>query len=348
MISHALTKLQAGQDLDVDETRRAMDELLSEGVSDKEKALFLRLLAKKGETDDELYAMLTKLDEFGIHIEPKCDGTVIDVCGTGGDSLSTFNISTAASFVIAASGGCVAKHGNRSVSGVSGSADIFEYFGFDLEAPPDRITQILERRRIAFLFAQKFHPAMRNVAAARKILGSRTAFNLLGPLSNPARVKNQLIGVFSDDLLERIALILKRRGAQNIMTVRSDDGLDELSTGAKNKVCFLHDGEIDTMVVDPEKLGLRRSSLADIQVSSKQEAIKAFLSVLNGTANRSMTEITALNAAAGLIVANVAKDFEEGVEISRQTLDGGMAYSFFVDFVRECGNTQKIDEVQER
>lgn len=347
MISQ-ITKLQAGQDLSMDEMYDAMNKLLSDGVSDKEKAEFLRFLAKKGETNDELYAMLNKMDEFGLHIEPKCDGTVIDMCGTGGDRLSTFNISTAASFVVAASGGFVAKHGNRSVSSVSGSADIFEFFGYDLGMTPMKATEILEKDRIAFLFAQKFHPSMKHVAVARKMLSSRTAFNLLGPLSNPARVKNQIIGVFSEEFLERIALILKRRNAQNVMTVHSSDGLDELSAGAKNKVCFLHDDKLQTLIIDPHDFGFSRSTISDLQVHTKADAIKAFLSVLDGTASRPMQEITILNAAAGLIVADVADDFAGGIEIAKRTLESGRAYSFFENYIKAHGNIGKIAEVQGR
>jgi anthranilate phosphoribosyltransferase len=347
MIVELTAKLRNGQSLTENEMNDAMNDVLSERISDEKKADFLRYLGKKGESDDELYAMLGKMDEYGIHIMPKCQGTLIDVCGTGGDNLKTFNISTAASFVISAAGGFVAKHGNRSVSGVSGSADIFEYFGYDLSSTPEKITQIIEKFKIGFLFAQKFHPAMKNVANARKILGTRTAFNLLGPLSNPARVKNQLIGVFSDEYLQRIILILKRRGAENIMTVHAQDGLDELSTASKNNVCFLHDGKIEKMIIDSEKLGLHKSNIADLQISTRQEALNAFLSVLNGTSNRSMQEITALNAAGGLIVANIAKNFDEGIELASQTIKNGKAYSHFVNFVKENGNFQKIKEVEE-
>jgi len=346
MISQSIKKLREGKDLSLEETADSMNQILSETVSDEEKAEFLQLLTKKGETDDELFAMLSKMDEFGIHIEPRCRGTIIDVCGTGGDRLSTFNISTTSSFVIAAAGGYVAKHGNRSASGVSGSADIFEHFGIDLNMGPETATRMIEEHRIAFLFAQKFHPAMKHVAAARRMLGSRTAFNLLGPLCNPARVKNQMIGVFSDEYLQRIIMLLKRRGAQNIMTVHSGDGLDELSTGAKNRVCLLKNNDIQSTVLDPQELGLHRSSLADLQVSTKQEAIKAFLSVLNGTANRSMKEITILNSAGGLIVANMADNFAEGIDIARQTLESGRAHSFFADYVKTCGNIEKIKEAE--
>ncbi|MEM3089489.1 MAG: anthranilate phosphoribosyltransferase [Candidatus Nitrosotenuis sp.] len=347
MITDTIAKLQSGQDLGLDETLEAMNDILTEGTPDKQKAEFLRFLAKKGETNDELFAMLSKMDELCIHIEPKCSGTIIDMCGTGGDRLSTFNISTTASFIVAASGGYVAKHGNRSVSSISGSADIFEYFGIDLDAYPEKIKSMIESDRIAFLFAQKFHPAMRHVAAARKILGTRTAFNLLGPLCNPARVKNQLIGVFSEELLRRIVLLLQRRGAQSIMTAHSGDGLDELSTGAKNKICFLQNGKITDILLDPQQLGLQRAMLSDLQISSKQQAIKAFLSVLDGTANRSMSEIAMLNAAGGLVVGNIAKDFGEGLEIARNTLQSGAAYKFFVKYVTKYGNRDKIGEVQE-
>jgi anthranilate phosphoribosyltransferase len=346
MLDSLLSKLKSGMGLSVQEMGSAMDALLSADVTDEKKAEFLKSLTGKGETDDELYSMLTKMDEYGLHISPKCGGTIVDVCGTGGDNLHTFNISTAAAFVIAACGGFVAKHGNRSASGVSGSADIFEFFGYDLSADPKKIESMIEKFGIGFLFAQKFHPSMKNVAGARKILGVRTAFNVLGPLSNPAGVKNQLIGVFSEEYLERIISILRRRGAQNIMTVHSDDGLDEISTGAKSKICFLKEGNVTKSTLDPQSLGLHAAPLKDLQVSTKQEAIKAFLSVLNGTANRSMQEITALNAAGGLMVANVAKDFAEGLELAMQSIKTGKSYSHFVEFVKHCGIPAKIKEAE--
>ena len=346
MITQHTARLRNGQDLTFDEMSKSMDELLSSDISDSEKAEFLKNLSRKGETDDELYAMLSKIDEHGIHISPTCKGTIIDVCGTGGDSMQTFNISTAAAFVISAAGGTVAKHGNRSVSGILGSADIFEYFGYDLNAPPEKIAKIIEDFGIGFMFAQKFHPSMKNVANARKMLGMRTAFNLLGPLCNPARVKNQLIGVFSDEYLERIIRILKKRGAQNIMTVHSDDGLDELSITGNNKACFLKNDKIETFTINPEKLGLHKSSIKDIQVSSKSNAIQAFLSVLNGTANRSMQEITILNAAGGLMVSNIAENFPDGIEIARQTIKDGKAYSLLTNFVKSCGQIEKLTEVK--
>ncbi len=344
MIEDSLSKLKDGNNLSFEETSNAMDSILKGKVSDDQIANFLKYLREKGETDDELLGMLDKMQSFSLQVTPKRKGTIIDVCGTGGDNLQTFNISTTASFVIAAAGGIVAKHGNRSVSSVSGSADIFEYFGYDLNASPERVTEIIDKFGIGFMFAQKFHPAMKNVVNARKQIGGRTAFNLLGPLSNPARVKNQLIGVFSDEFLERIVLLLKKQGSENIMTVRSQDGLDEFSTTAKNQVYFLKDGSITNMIIDPQELGLEKPEIKDIQVSTKEQAVNAFVSVLNNSANKAMIEITALNAAGGLVVANIANDFKEGLEIALETIKSGVTYSLFEDFVRFCGDVRKLEE----
>lgn len=346
MLAQYTARLEMGASLNILDMSRAMEHLLSDQETDEQKAAFLQNLTKKGETDDELYAMLTKMDEHCIHISPKCKGTIIDVCGTGGDKLHTFNISTTAAFVVAACGGIVAKHGNRSTSGISGSADIFEYFGYPLDSSPEKVTSIIEKFNIGFLFAQKFHPAMKNVAASRKLLSTRTAFNLLGPLCNPARVKNQLIGVYSEDYLDRIVEILQKRGAQNIMTVHSADGLDELSTTSKNKICFLRDGKIGQMTLDPQRFGLHQATIKDLQITSKQEALKAFISVLDGTANQAMSEITALNAAGGLIIANVVEDFEQGLELATESIKSGDAYTHFENFVKACGDHTKIAELK--
>jgi len=346
MIENMLSKLKNQTNLSYNEISEAMENILKGKVSDEETSNFLKYLRDKGESDDELLGMLDKMQSFSLQVSPKSKGTLIDVCGTGGDNLQTFNISTTASFVIAAAGGIVAKHGNRSVSGVSGSADIFEYFGYDLNSSPDRVAEIIDKFGIGFMFAPKFHPAMKNVANARKMIGGRTAFNLLGPLSNPAQVKNQLIGVFSDEFLERIVLLLKKRGSENIMTVRSQDGLDELSTTSKNQVYFLKNGIITPMIIDPEKLGLTKPQIKDIQISNKDQAINAFVSVLNNTANNAMIEITALNAAGGLIVANIAKNFEEGIEIALNTIKNGDALKLLENFVRDYGDITKLKEFE--
>ena len=345
MISELISKLQEKTDLSYDQMNNIMTDMLSGRTTDIENADFLSKLAQKGETNDELLGMLDKMQEFSLKVETKNSGTVIDMCGTGGDSLQTFNISTTASFVVAAAGGIVAKHGNRSSSGISGSADIFENLGYNLNMNPVQISEILQKHNICFMFAQKFHPAMRYVSSARKQLGIRTAFNLLGPLSNPAGVKNQLVGVFSIDFLDRLPALLKRKGAENIMTVRSDDGMDEFSTSATNRVCVLRDDKVLMNAIDPEVVGLHKSSLKDIQIESKQDAMKSFVSVLNNTANQAMIETTALNAAGGLIVANIADNFEQGVEIALNTIKDGKAFSLLEKFVADTGDTSKLKEI---
>ncbi len=345
MITELISKLQEKTDLTYEEMNQVMTDVLSGKTSDSENADFLSILADKGETDDELLGMLDKMQEFSLKVEPRNVGTVIDMCGTGGDKLQTFNISTTASFVVAAAGGIVAKHGNRSSSGISGSADIFEYFGYDLNLESSQIADVLEKHNICFMFAQKFHPAMKHVSVARKQLGKRTAFNLLGPLSNPAKVKNQLVGVFSIEYLDRLPKILKRKGAKNIMTVRSDDGMDEFSTSSTNRVCVLRNDKVLMNAIDPEVVGLHRSSLKDIQIQTKGDAIKSFVGVLNNTANQAMIETTALNAAGGLIVANISNNFEEAVELALNTIKDGKAFSLLEKFVQNTGDISKLKEI---
>ena len=346
MIKDLTQQLSRGDSLTIEQMTSVMNEILGGTQNDQDVADFLKNLTQKGESDDELLAMLNKMEEYSLHISPNCKGKIIDVCGTGGDKLKTFNISTAASFVIAGASGNVAKHGNRSISGVSGSADIFEYFGFDLNSEPNKVNETIEKFGIGFMFAQKFHPAMKNVAKARKVVGGRTAFNLLGPLTNPAMVKNQLIGVFSEDYQERIVKILQRKNAETIMTVRSADGMDELSTTSKNQICMLKNNTITKMTLDPQEVGLQKGNISDIQISSKEDAIESFVTVLNGSANKTKIEITALNAAGGLIVSDIADSFTDAVELALNTIRSGKAFDKLENFVKNCGNIEKLEGVK--
>lgn len=348
MISEYITKISARENLSYDQMYEIMSDILSGKITVDMTMNFLRTLTEKGETDQELLAMLDKMQESAIHISPKVGQNIIDVCGTGGDRLNTFNISTTASFVIAASGVVVAKHGNRSVSGISGSADIFEYFGYDLNMEPAQVQDIIEKFGIGFMFAPKFHPAMKNVAEARKALGTRTAFNLLGPLCNPAGVKHQLVGVYSKEYLSRVISLLESRGAESVMTVISADGLDELSTTSKNYIHHLNKGEVTSHVLDPSELGLEKAKLADLQVSTRDEAIGAFVSILAGTAKKPMIEITALNAAAGLVVGGFSEKFDEALSVSLESIKAGKAYDLFKNFIRHSGDVTKLEAFERK
>ena len=332
--------------LTFDEMSSEMSDILNGKNNDDEIAEFLRSLSEKGETDEELRAMLTKMNEHSVRISPRCHGSLIDVCGTGGDNLQTFNISTAASFVIAGAGGNVAKHGNRSVSGISGSADIFEHFGFNLQSETCVVEEMIEKLGIGFMFAPTFHPAMKNVALARKILGKRTAFNLLGPLCNPANVKHQLIGVFADDYIKRIVMIMQKNHSETILAVRSEDGMDELSTTSKNKVCMLRNNEISEFIINPEEYNMEKGNLSDIQISTKQDAVDAFVNVLNNTSNKTMKEITILNAAGGMMVGGLCDEFKDGVELATETINNGKAFEKLKQFAKKNNAHEKLEEIK--
>ena len=343
MLDELTTRLESRQNLSFEQMTIAMNEILQGECTDEIIAKFLQTLSLKGETDDELLAMLNKMKQFSVNILPNCKSSLIDMCGTGGDNLKTFNISTSASFVVAAAGGYIAKHGNRSVSGISGSADIFEYFGFDLGSEPTAVANMIEKIGIGFMFAPKFHPAMKNVVKARRILGKRTAFNLLGPLSNPANVKHQLIGVFADDYIKRIVKIMQKNYSKTILAVRSEDGMDELST-SKSKVCMLKNNEITEFIINPTDYSIEKGNLSDIQISSKQEAIDAFVRVLNNTSNKTMKEVTMLNAAGGMLVGGMCDRFDDGIELARETIDSGKSFKKLKEFAKANHALDKLEE----
>ena len=343
MLDELTTRLESRQNLSFEQMTIAMNEILQGECTDEIIAKFLQTLSLKGETDDELLAMLNKMKQFSVNILPNCKSSLIDMCGTGGDNLKTFNISTSASFVVAAAGGYIAKHGNRSVSGISGSADIFEYFGFDLGSEPTAVANMIEKIGIGFMFAPKFHPAMKNVVKARRILGKRTAFNLLGPLSNPANVKHQLIGVFADNYIKRIVKIMQKNHSKTILAVRSEDGMDELST-SKSKVCMLKNNEITEFIINPTDYNIEKGNLSDIQISTKQEAIDAFVRVLNNTSNKTMKEVTMLNAAGGMLVGGMCDRFDDGIELARETIDDGKSFKKLKEFAKANHALDRLEE----
>lgn len=357
-----------GTDARCEEVQALLGLMLEGKTSDAQNARFLSGMAAKGETDEELACMLEVMMAKAVSVRPRSKTPPIDVCGTGGDMQQTFNVSTAAAFVAAAAGCTVAKHGNRSTSGVCGSADIFESVGYDIRAGPPRVAEILEEHGICFMFAQRFHPAMRHVAPARRMVGGRTAFNLLGPLANPAGVTRQLVGVSSADLLYRIPRILLKRGAAKVVTVMSADGMDELSTSSANTmltVMAAWEGEgagggdskekggrgaiiaPQEAVVRPEDVGLHRSERHEIRVGSRQEALKAFVDALDGASGRrAMCETAALNAAAALLVADKADDLAGAVETCIDAIDSGRASAKLDGFVADCGDALLLEEIR--
>lgn len=343
-----LSERAAAGDLGVDGARAAMDEILSGGASDADVASLLEALAKRGESDAELEGMLDSMMGRCVGVSLSQD-SLIDVCGTGGDGARTFNISTSAAFIAASAGARVAKHGNRSSSGGVGSADMFEQLGVDLDSAPERITEMIASHRIAFMFAPLFHPAMKNAAGARRLMaGTRTVLNLLGPLANPARPRRQLVGVSSEAHLERIPSILARRGATNVVAVRSENGLDELSTSSAGIAIIAHEGKIERIRVVPAELGLAESSIDELRVDNVGEAFGAFVGAIEGTASKAMIETVALNAGAALLTAGMADSISSGLETALDEVRSGRSSRLLEGFVASYGDPEKLEEAKKR
>src|SRR3954471_22597664 len=320
-----LLKLCRREDLTRDEPREAFAHVMSGDATEAQIGGLLVGLAAKGTTVDELVGAAVVMREKAVTIEfDSTAGVIIDTCGTGGDVRGTFNISTAAAIIVGAAGARVVKHGNRSASSKSGSADVLERMGVKLDLTPGELKKCLEEAGICFAFARYHHPAMKFVANARTSLGIPTIFNVLGPLTNPARAKHQLLGVFSAELTDRLAAVLQALGSERAWVVHAVDGLDELSTIGPTRVSELRDGHITTWTLDPAKLGLPYARLSDLQVSSVEEAADHLRRVMQGEGGP-MRDIALLNAAAGLVIAGKCRELKDGLIAAADAVDSGRA-----------------------
>ncbi len=303
--------------------REVMRLMMTGQATDAQIGGFLIALRCKGETIEEIAAAVEVMRELVTKVEVIGDH-VIDTCGTGGDGASTFNISTASAFVVAAAGGQVAKHGNRSVSSRCGSADVLEAAGVNLNLSPIQVAQCVNEIGVGFLFAPKHHGGMQYAINARKEMGVRTLFNLLGPLSNPAGAANQLIGVFSQNLLEPLVQVLKKLGSQHVLVVSAEDGLDEISIASATSVAELKDGVISTYTVAPEQFSLTRASLAELAVQDAAASLAMIKSVLENKAGAAR-DIVILNAGAAIYAANITHSLASGIEKAEQVIASGAA-----------------------
>jgi anthranilate phosphoribosyltransferase len=292
---------------------------------------FLTALAAKGETAEEVAGMAQAMRDHAVVVTPKSKDT-IDIVGTGGDGRSTFNISTTTALVVAGCGVKVAKHGNRAITSKCGSADILAQLGVKIDAAPETIARCIDEANIGFMFAPAHHPAMKYVQPIRKELGFRTVFNVLGPLSNPARVPAQFTGVAKPELISVMAEALKRLGLKRAMVVHCD-GMDELTTGAPAKIAQLVDGKITEEEVNARDFGLASASEADIRGGSLEDNERITRSIVNGGDTSPRLDVVLFNAAGGLMVAGMAKDFTEGVAIARQSITSGNAQESLERFV---------------
>lgn len=323
MNKEILNKIVTGKNLNEEEAYETMNEIMQGITTPAQIASFLTALRMKGETVEEITGCARAMRENAVSLKETYP-LAVDTCGTGGDSKGTFNISTVAAFVVAGTGIMVAKHGNRGVSSKSGSADVLEALGININLTPSQVEECLQKLGIAFFFAPVFHPAMKHAIGPRREIGFRTIFNLLGPLTNPAGVKRQILGVYNPDITELIAGVLKRLGAQNAMVVCGEGGIDEISITGFTKITQIKNREIMTYYIKPEDLGLCRYELKDINGGDAKVNAEITLNILRGK-DGPQRLIVIVNAAAALIVGGIAKDMRDGIKIAAETIDSGAA-----------------------
>ncbi|MEM3606367.1 MAG: anthranilate phosphoribosyltransferase [Candidatus Bathyarchaeia archaeon] len=351
MFNEFIKKIVYGIDLSSEEAEKAMEEIMNGNATQSQIGAFLTALKMKGETINEIVGFAKVMRRLCHKINPKVNGRLIDTCGTGGDVIKTFNISTTAAFIIAGAGVPVAKHGNRSVTSKSGSADVLEQLGLRLDLTPKEVEKIIENEGIGFMFAPVFHEAMKNAAQARKEIGIRTVFNILGPLTNPAGANAQLLGVYDETLVKPLAYVLKNLGCKEAIVTYGLDGLDEIYTIGKTLIAWLKNGEINLTSLSPRKLGVKKAKIEDITGLDPKGNAEITFKILNGVypTNNPKVEITLVNAAAGLILGGRADNFSYGLELAKESIESGRAYEKLKRLIKASGgNLTKLEELESR
>jgi len=331
-IQSALRKVTANRDLSRDEMLTVMRQIMTGQLTESQIGGFLIGLQMKGESIEEITAAATVMRELVTSVNISTPH-LIDVVGTGGDGASTFNVSTASAFVAVAAGASVAKHGNRAASSKSGSADLLEIAGAKIDLQPQQIAKCVRLTGFGFMLAPAHHTAMRHAIGARKELGVRTIFNVLGPLTNPAHVKREMMGVFSADLLEPLAHVLAKLGSEHVVIVHSRDGMDEISAAAPSDVAELKDGQVTAYTIEPGDFGIRTSPREEVVVSSPAESLEVIRAVLGGEPSPA-ADITALNAGAAIYVAGLADNLSDGVAQAQDIIRSGAAGSRLDEYIQ--------------
>lgn len=314
-----------GQDLDFDQAKDMLDIIFTGEVHELQIAAFLAAMRVKKATAAEIAGLARSLRDHAVPVQPKVD-YMIDTCGTGGAKIKTFNISTASAFVAAGGGAYVAKHGNRAITSKCGSADVLSELGVKVDAAPDVIEKCIEDAHIGFMFAPMFHPAMKFVQPIRKTLDFRTAFNILGPLANPANANAQVMGVADESLMDRIIESLKLLGLDSVMVVHSE-GLDEISTMDPTKIARLKGEKIEHFKISADDFGMETASITDLKGVDAGESAKIIRDILDGSEKGAKRDIVVLNSAAAIMAAGLADDFNEGIELANKSIDTGSANS---------------------
>lgn len=347
-ISEAIAKLVEQRDLTEPEAEGTMQEIMEGKASGEQIAAFLTALRMKGEKTEEIAGLARVMRNHCHQIHPRVADNLVDLVGTGGDKIKTFNVSTTSAFVVAGAGIPVAKHGNRSVTSSCGSADVLEALGLKLDTPPDTVERAIENIGIGFMFAPQFHPAMKHAAKPRREIGIRTVFNILGPLTNPANAPTQLLGTYQDSLTGLLANVLLHLGTKQAMVVHGLDGLDEISTIGKTKISWLKNGEVQSYQIEPEDFGIERTTPESLQGSTPQENAATTCRILTDRCLRNdpKRNIVLLNAAAGIVVSEKADSLQEGLELAARSIESGAAYDKLVALVQFTnGDPSKLEEL---
>ena len=330
MIREAIEVVVSGESLSMEAAAQVMNEIMSGEATPAQFGAFVTALRLKGESVDEIAGMAQVMREHSLHVQ--VDGPLVDTCGTGGDGSGTFNISTAAAFVAAGAGAKVAKHGNRAMSGSSGSADVLEALGAKIDLSPESVTRCINETGFGFMFAQGFHPSMRFAAGPRREIGIRTVFNILGPLTNPAGAGAQVIGVADASMANKMAQVLGRLGSRRAFVVHGSDGLDEISIAGPTRVWELEEGFVSEYEISPEDAGVSRAPLSEIQASDAEASARILRAVLQGESGAAR-DIVVLNAAAALLAGELVGSLEEGVQAAAASVDSGKALQSLEAFV---------------
>ena len=322
MIREAIDALVAGESLSTERAADVMNEIMSGEATPAQFGAFVTALRLKGETPDEMAGMAQVMREKALRVE--VDRPIVDTCGTGGDASGTFNISTAAAFVVSGAGAAVAKHGNRAMSGACGSADVLEALGVKIDLGPQGVRRCLEEVGFAFMFAQTFHPSMRFAAGPRREIGIRTVFNVLGPLTNPAGAKSHLLGVADPGIADKMAQVLARLGSTHALVVHGIDGLDEITLSDSTQVWEMKGGAVSSYTVSPEQLGIARAPREALKAGSVEDSTRMLRSVVEGQAGPAR-DVVLMNAGAALVAADSVATLDEGVSAAAESIDSGKA-----------------------
>jgi anthranilate phosphoribosyltransferase len=336
-IQTAIKTVIGGHDLARPEMTAVMQQIMTGECTPAQIGGFLVGLRMKGETVDEITAAATVMRKLSTRVTVDSK-FLVDTCGTGGDASGSFNISTASAIVAAAAGARVAKHGNRSVSSKSGSADVLEAAGVNLDINPAAVGVCIDEVGVGFMFAQKHHSAMRHAIGPRKEMAVRTIFNVLGPLTNPAGAPNQVIGVFDGDLVEPIAQVLKQLGSEHVMVVHAEDGMDEISISAKTLVAELKNGEVSSYSISPTDFGMEMADLSELKVDGVEQSLAMIQSVLSNTAGPAL-DIVSMNAGAAIYVSGIADSLEEGIAKARSAIAEGKASRVLAQLVTKTNSS---------